>query len=62
MMKYTNIIVSVLIAVLAFAACKESSRVDLIDYSIPAPEKVTLKEVIPTPGGAVVKYDLPDDV
>lgn len=62
MIKYRNIIVSVLLAVLAFAACKESSRVDMIDYSIPAPGKVTLKEVIPTPGGAVVKYDLPDDV
>ena len=54
-------ILASLFLILALHACRESSRVDMIDDSIPAPEKVTLKDVIPTAGGAVIKYSLPED-
>lgn len=42
-------------------SCKEESRIDYIDDSLPAPAQVSNVEIVETPGGAIVTYDLPDD-
>ena len=47
---------------LFYCSCKEEGRIDnTADYSTPAPEKVTITEVKSTPGGAVIKYKIPND-
>jgi hypothetical protein len=45
------------------SSCKEESPLDLIDRSAPAPAPVDPDEVqvTPLPGGALLKYTLPDD-
>lgn len=47
---------------LIFFSCKESERLDQIDKSIPTPQPVEIVEIINTPGGAVIKVDIPDDI
>lgn len=42
-------------------SCKEEGRIDYIDDSLPAPAQVSNVEIVETPGGAIVTYDLPDD-
>lgn len=51
----------ILMFLLAFFGCKEQGRLDHIDDSAPAPAAITIKEVKSTPGGAVIKYIIPDD-
>lgn len=46
---------------LGLSACKEESRLDYIDDSLPAPAQVTNIELVETPGGAIITYDLPND-
>lgn len=41
--------------------CKEEGRIDHIDDSAPAPSPVTVLGVTSKPGGAVIKYEIPDD-
>jgi len=52
-----------LLATAAFAifGCAEEGRIDQIDPNAPAPSKVTVTQVISKPGGAVIKYSIPDD-
>ena len=44
-----------------FSGCKEEGRIDYFDRNAPAPEQVTEITVRNTPGGAVLKYKLPND-
>jgi len=55
--------ISIFIALLAvlFFGCKEEGRIDHIDKNVPAPAQVTNVTVRNIPGGAVLKYTLPDD-
>jgi hypothetical protein len=41
--------------------CKEEGRLDHIDDSAPAPAPVTVEKVTSKPGGAVIKYKVPND-
>lgn len=55
-------LIEVVICSLAFfCACGDEGRIDQIDDSIPAPGKVTIKSVTSRPGGAVIKYSIPND-
>lgn len=42
-------------------SCKEEGRVDFIDDTAPAPGQVTNVTIDNRPGGAVLKYTLPED-
>lgn len=42
-------------------ACREEGRLDQIDDTAPAPAAVTVKEIINREGGAIIKYNIPDD-
>lgn len=44
-----------------WTGCKEEGRIDFIDMSAPAPGQVKDVVVINRPGGAVLKYTLPED-
>lgn len=46
---------------IALASCSEEGRIDQIDSSDYIPEQITVTSVKSVPGGAVIKYDLPDD-
>ncbi|MDR2038199.1 MAG: DUF4959 domain-containing protein, partial [Bacteroidales bacterium] len=59
-MKRIICILSILIP-LAIIGCKEEGRVDYVDDDAPAPAPVTIVKVTNTPGGAVIKYKVPDD-
>jgi hypothetical protein len=51
------------IALIYIVGCKEEGRLDYIDDLAPAPAPVTLKGTpVGTPGGAVIKYSVPNDV
>jgi hypothetical protein len=43
------------------SGCKEEGRLDHIDDSTPAPAKVTEVDVTNKPGGAVIRYKIPND-
>lgn len=43
------------------ASCQEEGRIDQDDPSDYVPEQVSVTSVRPTPGGAVIRYNLPDD-
>ena len=62
-MKKRIITVLGLLSTAAFAifGCAEEGRIDQIDPNAPAPSKVTVTQVISKPGGAVIKYSIPDD-
>lgn len=51
----------ILMIPLFYSGCKEQGRIDQTDDSAPAPEAVTVKEVTNKPGGAVIKYNIPND-
>jgi len=53
--------ISSLLILLFYYGCKEQGRLDHIDDSAPAPAPVTVKEVNNTPGGAVIRYTIPND-
>jgi hypothetical protein len=42
-------------------SCKEESLLDYTDGSVPAPAPVTVDKVTNKPGGAVIKYTIPND-
>lgn len=42
-------------------ACKEEGRIDFIDDNAPAPQPITIREVINTRGGATIRFALPND-
>ncbi|HBX21172.1 MAG TPA: hypothetical protein DEF88_12065 [Porphyromonadaceae bacterium] len=46
---------------LCWYGCKEEGRIDHIDDSAPAPAQVTVESTFSRPGGAVIKYKIPDD-
>lgn len=46
---------------LGIYSCKEEGRLDHIDGSAPAPTAVTIQEVTNKPGGAIIKYKIPND-
>lgn len=58
MKKLVYYIVTVL---LALSACKEEGRIDVIDDTAQAPGPVEVKEIINIPGGAVIRYIVPND-
>jgi hypothetical protein len=43
------------------SGCKEEGRLDHIDGSAPAPDPVTVEKITDIPGGAIIKYKVPDD-
>lgn len=51
----------ILMLSLIWYGCEEEGRIDQIDDSAPAPAQVTNVTVRNTPGGAVLKYTLPND-
>ncbi|MDD2250886.1 MAG: DUF4959 domain-containing protein [Proteiniphilum sp.] len=44
-----------------FYGCKEEGRIDHIDDSTPAPAPITILGVTGKPGGATIKYKMPND-
>ncbi len=50
-----------LLITLSIVGCKEEGRIDYIDDTTPAPAPVTILEVTAKPGGAKIKYKIPDD-
>lgn len=59
-MKYFKCIIILLIV--AIVGCEEENRIDFIPGGGGAPAPVTIIEVIPRTGGAVIKFNAPDDV
>jgi hypothetical protein len=49
------------LSLLFAASCAEEGRIDHIDGSAPAPAQITVTDVFSRPGGAVIKYKLPND-
>jgi len=49
------------LVVLFWQSCEEEGRLDHIDFNAPAPQQVSQVSVKNTPGGAIIKYQLPDD-
>lgn len=50
-----------ILLILVLFSCKEEGRIDIIDTSGNAPATIENVVIIPTAGGAVVTYDIPDD-
>jgi hypothetical protein len=48
-------------ALIYISGCKEEGRLDHIDDSTPAPARVTDVQVTNTPGGALIRYKIPND-
>jgi hypothetical protein len=48
-------------ALIYMPGCKEEGRIDHIDDSSPAPAPVIVESVAPKPGGAVIRYKVPND-
>jgi hypothetical protein len=57
------IFITVTVLIYVMSSCKEEGRIDHFDDSTPAPAPVSLEKVKVTnkPGGAVIKYEIPDD-
>ena len=51
----------ILLSTLSLFGCMEEGRIDQIDPNAPVPSKVTVTQVISKPGGAIIKYSIPDD-
>lgn len=51
----------IILLVVAITGCEEENRIDFIPEGGGAPASVTIKEVIPKHGGAVIKFNAPDD-
>lgn len=61
-MKRINYIIALLtVTVVLLVSCAKTDRLDHLDMSKPAPAQVFDVVVQATPGGAVIKYKLPDD-
>lgn len=60
-MKNRIIYIIIFLLTIAWTSCKEEGRIDFIDDSVPAPGKVTNVIVENKPGGAVLRYTLPED-
>lgn len=60
-MKKTLAILSSLLLAWACSDVNEFGRVDQLDENVPVPQKVTIKDVRNTNGGAVIKVSIPDD-
>lgn len=43
-------------------SCGDGGRIDQIDSSVPVPEKIEVTKITNTPGGAVLKVKIPNDV
>ncbi len=54
-------VIILLISIIWATSCKEEGRIDFIDESAPAPGQVTNVTVDNRPGGAVLRYTLPED-
>ena len=53
---------STCLSVLAFlASCEELGRIDQIDESAPAPKAATVTSVESKPGGAIIRFTIPND-
>lgn len=53
---------AVLASALVFlTSCREEGRIDQVDDSVPAPQQVSVTSIISRPGGAVIKYSIPND-
>jgi hypothetical protein len=50
-----------ILLIVAITGCEEENRIDFIPGGRDAPSAVTIIEVIPKPGGGVIKFDAPDD-
>jgi hypothetical protein len=48
-------------ALIYISGCKEEGRLDHSDDSTPAPAPVTLESVVSKPGGAIIRYKIPND-
>lgn len=44
-----------------FMGCNEEGRLDQIDNTAPAPRPITIKKIDNIPGGAIIRYNIPDD-
>ena len=60
-MRQKTIFALIAVLLMAVAACKEQDRLDHINNSTPAPAAVVIKSIKDTPGGAVIRYTIPDD-
>jgi hypothetical protein len=60
-MKKIIFIFMMIAALIYIGGCKEEGRLDHIDDSSPAPAPVTVENVTNKPGGAVIKYKIPND-
>ena len=49
------------VSIFSYYGCSELGRIDQIDESISAPEKLSVLNVTNTPGGAVIKVKVPND-
>ena len=47
--------------ILVIVSCKEEGRLDYMNDSLSAPEKVTVTDVLNTSGGAIIKFKVPND-
>ncbi|MDR0698406.1 MAG: DUF4959 domain-containing protein [Tannerella sp.] len=56
-----KIILMVTVLVYILSGCNEEGRLDHIDDSAPAPAPATVEKVTNKPGGAVIKYKIPND-
>lgn len=52
---------TILIVVTFWFGCKKEGRIDHINYKGPAPEPISNVKVTPTPGGAILVYEVPED-
>jgi hypothetical protein len=60
-MNMKRIILMITVLMYIVSGCKEEGRLDHIDDSAPAPAPVTVEKVTNKPGGAIIKYKIPDD-
>ena len=60
-MKNKILYIVILLVSIIWVGCKEEGRIDFIDDTAPAPGQVTNVTVHNKPGGAVLRYTLPED-
>ena len=60
-MKNRIVYIIIPLMLVLWTGCKEEGRIDYFDSNAPAPAQVTMKSARGTPGGAVLKYELPTD-
>jgi hypothetical protein len=57
-----NIILTALLLITGFSRCSKVDRLSFIDEGAPAPAQIKNVQATSTPGGAILTYDLPNDV